>query len=720
MKFILAIIGLIMCHNIIQATNVTVKIHITDNTTKAPISFANIFEGDKALTITDSLGNAALLLTQGNHTLIFSYVGYKDVIKTINVPSDSLVFIVMDGDDATLNEVTISSTRNNNTIENSPMKIEVLGKEEMNEENGIKPASITGIIGDISGIQIQQTSAVSGNSNVRIQGLDGKYTQILRDGMPLYDGFSGSLGLLSIPPLDLQQVELIKGSASTLYGGGAIGGLVNLISKKPGNKQEADVLVNYTTLREFNGNVYVAKKYKNIGYTLYAGYNNQLPKDVNKDGFSDVSKYQNGVVHPKLFFYIKEKTILSLGYNGTIENRIGGDMNVLKGKADSIHQFFERNQSQRHTGDFFLEHYFNNDFKLIFKGVVSNFANNFTSNTLLLKANQISYYQEASIFYSKHKSDIVAGINFTGDALKIKQPDTALIKSLTNNTIGIFAQHTWHINANTILESGLRIDVQTKYGALALPRLSVFHRFNTHWAIRGGMGMGYKTPNPFAPQLQDIPLDKILPPANVKSELSFGANAEFNYKYERDNGYSIFINQSFYYTQISRPLVMQENLNAQYFLQNKTRPIMTGGSDTYIKCELKGWELYFGYTYNEAHQKYLNTKNNFIPITPRHRFAFVLSKEWKERYRIGIEGSFIGKQYRMDYSKTPPYFLMAAMASVKAGRFMYFVVNCENMLNYTQSKVEPLYTGTISAPQFKPLWAPIDGWVMNVSIRFKL
>lgn len=160
-----------------------------------------------------------------------------------------------------IEEITIvASSRTGQKIENSPQKVEVLGKEEMNEESGIKPAGIGSILGDISGVQIQQSSPVSGNSNIRIQGLDGRYTQILRDGMPLFDGFSGGLGVLSVPPLDLQQVELIKGSASTLYGGGAIGGLVNIISRKPTAKQELTFLANYSTLDEKNLNMFASKK----------------------------------------------------------------------------------------------------------------------------------------------------------------------------------------------------------------------------------------------------------------------------------------------------------------------------------------------------------------------------------------------------------------------------------------------------------------------------
>ncbi len=232
-------------------------------------------------------------------------------------------------------------------MENSPLKVEVLGREEMEEESVIKPAGIASILGDVSGVQIQQSSAISGNANVRIQGLDGRYTQILKDGLPLYDGFSGGFGILSIPPLDLRQVELIKGSASTLYGGGAIGGLINIISRKPTAKQEAVISLNQTTLKETNFNSYFSKRYKKVGYTFFGGYNFQKAVDVNKDGFSDVSDLNGLVVHPRLFFYLDNKTTITTGYTGTFEKRNGGDMLVLAGNQNALHQYFEKNTINR-------------------------------------------------------------------------------------------------------------------------------------------------------------------------------------------------------------------------------------------------------------------------------------------------------------------------------------------------------------------------------------
>ena len=112
----------------------------------------------------------------------------------------------------------------------------------------------------VAGIQTQQVSATSANSSIRIQGLDGRYTQLLKDGFPLYAGFSGGLGLLQTPPLDLRQVEIIKGSSSTLYGGGAIAGLINLVSKTPEDKRELNFLANGTSAGGVDASSFYAQK----------------------------------------------------------------------------------------------------------------------------------------------------------------------------------------------------------------------------------------------------------------------------------------------------------------------------------------------------------------------------------------------------------------------------------------------------------------------------
>ena len=174
-------------------------------------------------------------IPSGKHLVKITYVGRPDWEKEFSFPlsTESAVDIFLEESEEEEEEVVIQSTRSSRTIQDIPTRVEFIAGEELDEKANMKPGDIRMVLTESTGIQTQQTSATSANASIRIQGLDGRYTQTLKDGFPLFAGFSGGLGLLQTPPLDLKQFEVIKGSASTLYGGGAIAGLVNLISKTP-------------------------------------------------------------------------------------------------------------------------------------------------------------------------------------------------------------------------------------------------------------------------------------------------------------------------------------------------------------------------------------------------------------------------------------------------------------------------------------------------------
>ena len=635
----------------------------------------------------------------------FNYAQIKDSAKVKEKNIDEVIIV--------------ASSRTQQKIENSPQKIEILGKEEMQEESGIKPAGIASILGDISGVQIQQTSAISGNSNVRIQGLDGRYTQILKDGMPLFDGFSGGLGVLNIPPLDLQQVEIIKGSASTLYGGGAIGGLVNIISRKPTTKQELTALANYSTLSEKNLNLYASKKYNFLGYTFFAGYTSQNAKDINKDGFSDVPEINSVVVHPKLFLYPSSNSTISLGWSGTFDKNLGGDMQVINGNSNVNHQYFEQNKTKRNSYELIFEQKFNDNSKLSLKNSISNFDRNFLSNNNLLKAKQTNYFSELSYIKNIQKSTLVIGTDVQGSKFSPKDYQFFQVPQFENNSFGIFIQNSIKFN-NTNIEAGIRQDFTNNYGNFFLPQIAVIHHFNERWAARAGIGLGYKVPNALSPSVYDYPIENILPIdiQNTIAEKSVGYNAEFNYKKKFGEDNEIFINQAFFLTQINHPITGNINSEGNIYFKNENKPVISKGFDTYIKATLDEWELYLGYTFTIAENKFLE-KNQFIPLTPKHRFAMTALKEFNT-WKAGIEASYTGKQHRLDYTFTPSYLFMAAMISKDVGKHFTLVLNCENLLDYRQSKKESLYFGSISNPTFYPLWSPIDGRVINLSVKWKL
>jgi iron complex outermembrane receptor protein/outer membrane receptor for ferrienterochelin and colicins len=697
------------------------KAVVQDSSSKEQVGNVSIIVKENGRGATSDANGRVVLknLAAGKYTIEFSYTGYKPQEQVIELPDSTVHTILLVPDAQTLHDVVVVySTRNNDRIENATTKVEVLGLEDMNEESTIKPGNIASILGDVSGVQIQQSSATTGNANVRIQGLDGRYTQILRDGVPLYGGYSGGFGILSIPPLDLRQIELIKGSSSTLYGGGAIGGLINLVSQRPSYTPDASFVVNQSTLKETNVNAYYAQRWKHIGFTLFAGQTFQQEVDVDKDGFSDVPDTKSTLIHPVLFLYPSEKTSISLGWAGSFDRRLGGDMVAVSGKQDAGHPYFEKNALDRHTFTLLSESRVDNTLTLTLKGSWSHFHRDETTNTYLFSGQQDNYYTEASAVKRAHQHTIVGGINVNGDRFVPSAATPVPIGRFSNNIVGVFAQDTWQVWPGAKLEAGLRADHHNSYGNFVLPRVALFYRLNEHWGARLGYGTGYIAPNPLTPQIRDYSIYQFQPLADgVVAEKSYAGNLEVNYKQEWEGG-SLFINHAFFLTRIEDPIVATEEGSGNVTFANQSKPVLTKGFDTYVQLELHQWEFYLGYTYTDAVRKYLD-QHSFMPVTPRQRAATTLVYTIEGKWRVGVEASYTGYQYREDYTKTRGYLFGAAMVERKLGPKWGLVLNCENLFDERQSRYESLYTGPVTNPTFKTLWAPIDGRVVNLSVRFQ-
>src|SRR4029453_10166110 len=126
------------------------------------------------------------------------------------------------------------------------MRVEVLAREEIEEKMLMTPGDIVMMLNEMGGMRVQATSPSLGAASVRIQGMRVRYTRVLSDGLPLF-GDVGGLGLLQIPPMDLGQVEVVKGVASAMYGAGAMGGIINLLSRRPAAEPEHEFLFNQST-----------------------------------------------------------------------------------------------------------------------------------------------------------------------------------------------------------------------------------------------------------------------------------------------------------------------------------------------------------------------------------------------------------------------------------------------------------------------------------------
>lgn len=316
-------------------------------------------------------------------------------------------------DDQELDEVVIiSTTRTTRSIANLPTRVEVIGGEEVDEKNNMRPANVSMLLHESTGMQVQQTSATSGNASIRIQGLDGRYTQLLKDGYPSFGNFSGGLSILEIPPLDLKQVEIIKGPASTLYGAGAIAGVVNFIGRTPANLPYYSAIINQSHVGQTNIGGFAAQRWKKLGFTLLALGNNQLAYDVDKDGFTELPKSSDFTVHPKLFFYPDGNTTISIGNSFTRGRRKGGDLDVIERGSSSDHTYFEQNSTLRDVATMDITRRLKNADRLALKSSYSYFNRRIEVPGYLFEGTSSNVFAELSYLRERGRHTIIAGGNF--------------------------------------------------------------------------------------------------------------------------------------------------------------------------------------------------------------------------------------------------------------------------------------------------------------------
>ncbi len=696
----------------------SLKAVIKDNATKETIAYVTAYI--PKLKIGAASDTSGILnihnIPNGTYEIVFSSIGYeqKEIGFSLPLSQQQPVEVFLKKLNSELADIVVSTTRTNSRIEDIPIRVEVIGKDEVSEETNIKPTNISKLLLESSSIQAQQTSSVNGNVSIRLQGLDGKYTQLLKDGFPLYGGFAQGLSIMQIPPLDLKQIEIIKGSSSSLYGSDAIGGIINLISKQPQKKKELTFLANQTSLSGMDADVYFSQRWRKLGLTFLTANNFQKAMDVNKDGFSDLPKTKTFNITPTFYYYFNPTATLRFGLNGTYDNRKGGDMLVLNKHPDSLHRFFEQDISNRISTQLQFNKQFNGGKSLTIKNSVSYFNQSIHQTSYTFAGKQKSSYTEASFNFKIAKQQFVAGINVISEKFLEDSSKSHLQRNYNYRTMGLFLQDDWRPTEKFSLEAGLRTDYQNEFGFFVLPRLAAMYKFSNEFYVRAGSGLGYKLPTIFSTEAEEAGINNIQPLSkNIKSEKSIGGNLDFNYKKTLGDESSVTINQSFFITQINNPL----ELDTFHFV-NESQPVITKGFETNLRLTMDELQFFIGYSFVDARRKY-NTVQSFVPLTPKNKINIDIIYEKEDNFSVAFEGYYISSMFRDMDTKTKSYFTAGLIAQK---HFTHFdlIANCENLFDVRQTRFENIVIPPINDPTFRQIYAPLDGRVFNVALRIKL
>ncbi|MEO7308653.1 MAG: TonB-dependent receptor [Ferruginibacter sp.] len=723
-KIIVLLLATVLAYNATAQNNLTVV--IKDSKTLQPLGGAGIHIKNTGIhSAADSSATVELNnIPNGKQTISFSFTGYETLTREFIFPlaDKDAVIILLSAAEEEMDEVIVQSTRTSRTIDNTATRVETIDGEELDEKNNMRPANVSMLLHESTGLQVQQTSATSGNASIRVQGLDGRYTQLLKDGYPNFGNFASGLSVLEIPPLDLKQVEVIKGPASTLYGGGAIAGVINFISKTPKEKAEYDLIFNQSIIGQTNIGFYASQKKGRFGYTFLGAGNLQKAYDVDKDDFTELPSSKNFTINPRLFFYPNASLSIMLGNSYTWGSNTGGDIEVIRGRGNASHTYFEENSTVRNTTTLEIDKKFKNGDQLKLKQSLGLFDRVITLPSYAFSGLNTNSFTDLSLLVKKQKHIVISGLNIFFDRFNHRNMGLLDARSFTT---GVYIQDTWDLTGRVILESGLRVDRVNfrtnnyeKTQAFILPRVSALFKISEKLSSRIGAGLGYKIPTVFTEQTESMQYQNVLPLNNVQAEKSIGGTADLNYKTHITRDLTFSINQMFFYTNINKPLVLTMDMFGNHSFSNASKPITSTGFETNLKFIYKeDLKLFVGYTFTNAKARYV-TGNQFLPLLPKNKLNLTMMYEKEDNFKLGLEGYLTGNQFLYNGYRTPSFWEFGFMAQ-KTFRKVSVFINFENFTDQRQSKYKTVVNGPHSTPSFDDIWNHTEGFVINGGVKIK-
>ena len=516
--------------------------HVIEKDTEESIPYATILiVGTNLGTTSNDGGHFSFTdLKAGKYTLRVSSVGYitqeKEVVVSDN--STSLLHIQMVPDNFMTDEVVVSANRNEVSRKEAPVVVNVLGQKLFETVNS---PDLAKSLNYQSGVRVENNCQNCTFPQVRINGLEGPYSQILINSRPVMSALSGVYGLEQIPVNMIERIEVVRGGGSALFGANAVAGTINIITKDPINNS-FQFNTNFTSMggksweQYMGGNVSLVSEDNTYGIAMYETYRNRNPYDRDDDGFSEVGKLNSNTFGLRAYYRPTHFNRISLEYHTTNEFRRGGNkFDKQPHESDITEQTKHIINSGGVTYDQYLGEY---------RHKISLF-------TSMQHVDRNSYYgaeQDANAYGKTDDLTWMAGAMYVGNYDKflfapsvftsgIEYNHNALHDIMTGydrdmkqdvRIASAFVQNEWKISRLTIL-AGARLDKHNLIDNLIFsPRINLLYKPNDALQARMTWSTGFRAPQAYD---EDLHLTAV-GGENVQTILADGL------KEERSNSFS--------------------------------------------------------------------------------------------------------------------------------------------------------------------------------------
>lgn len=540
----------------------------------AGVPFAHVVDAVTfAGTAADSLGRFELKLDPGSHTLVIAAIGFVKTEKVVTVRSHETVFVQIDLPEevAHLEEVVVSGSLREVTKMQSPIPVEVYSPLLFRKN---PTASLFEALTLVNGVQPQVNCNVCSAGDIHINGLEGPYTLVLIDGMPIVSSLASVYGFFGIPNSMVKRVEVVKGPASTLYGSEAVAGVINIITQDPGQAPRITVDAFGTSVGEVNTDVSMAGKVGRSSVLVSGNYfDYQQRRDINNDNFTDVALQRRYSLFNKWNFYRASGQQFSLAGRFIHENRWGGQMQWTAADRGSDQVYGESILTNRGEliGVYQLAKNLHWDLSYNFHLQDSYYGVTPYMGRQYVAFNQLRWAKKVN------GTDWLAGIPFRYVYYDDNTPATRTFEggNRAQRTLlpGVFVQADTRWSSTLSTLTGLRYDHHNTHGSIVTPRLSFKINPTKKDVIRVTGGSGFRVVNVFTEEHAALTGARVLLIQNdLQPEQTWNVNLNYARTLTHRKGFTT-LDVSAFYTYFSNKifadydsdpnLIIYDNLNGE-------------------------------------------------------------------------------------------------------------------------------------------------------------